>query len=305
MRTFAGVDGGGTRTRTVIIDAEGAELGRGEFDGAVVTAHEPERAAEAVRRAMEQAAEAAGVALPVHVLWAGLAGAGATAPRAAVTRALREFDLAERLIIGTDVEAAFHDAFSEGPGAMLIAGTGSIAWARDAEGHELRVGGWGRLLGDEGSGYRIGLEGLSWLTRAEDGRAPPTEMRETLLTLCGVSSVDDLVAWMEAASKGDVAALAPAVIECAEGGDEGAETIVESAVDALGEHLEAVFGAMGTAERDRSSIEVALWGGLVAPGGPLEARMSERLRAMGLAAAGRQIDPPMGAARLARASVAS
>lgn len=304
MRAFAGVDGGGTRTRAVIVDADGVELGRGEFEGAVVTAHEPERAALAVRRAVEGAAAQAGIELPVEVLWAGLAGAGATAPRAAVTRALRGFDLAERLVVGTDVEAAFHDAFPGGAGVMLIAGTGSIAWARNAEGREFRVGGWGRSLGDEGSGYRIGLEGLSWLTRAEDGRARPTVLRETLLPLCDASSVDEVVAWVEAASKGDVAALAPAVIECAEGGDEAAKAIVDAAIDALGEHLEAVLVAKGAAERDRSSIEVALWGGLVAPGGPLEGRMSERLRAMGFAVAAREIDPPMGAARLARASVA-
>lgn len=304
MRTFAGVDGGGTRTRAVILDADGDELGRGEFEGAVVTAHEPERAAEAVRRAVEGAAEQAGIELPADVLWAGLAGAGATASRAAVTRALRGFDLAERLVVGTDVEAAFHDAFPGGAGVMLIAGTGSIAWARDAEGREFRVGGWGRLLGDEGSGYRIGLEGLSWLTRAEDGRAPPTEMRETLLPLCGASSVEEVVGWVEAASKGDVAALAPAVIESAGGGDEAAKAIVDAAIDALSEHLEAVAVAMGATERDRSGIEVALWGGLVAPGGPLEGRVSERLRAMGFAVTTREIDPPMGAARLARASVA-
>lgn len=305
MSAFAGVDGGGTRTRAVIIDADRRELGRAELDGAVVTVHEPERAAEAVRSAVTRAAEKAGVALPVHVLWAGLAGAGATAPRAAVTRALRAVDLAERLIVGTDVEAAFHDAFPEGPGVLLIAGTGSIVWARDREGVEYRVGGWGRFLGDEGSGYRIGLDGLRTLTRAEDGRTEPTRMREPLLERCDVSSVDELVAWTDRASKAEVAALAPVVIEWAERGDHGAREVVDGAIEALCVHLAAVAAAMGTGPDERSSVEVVPWGGLVAPGGPLEKRMTATMTEMGFPVRAREIDPPMGAARLARASVGS
>ena len=89
-----------------------------------------------------------------------LAGAGRDAARDAVTAALSHAGLAESIEVGTDVEAAFHDAFGEGPGVMLIAGTGSIAWARDEGGVMHRVGGWGQHVGDEGSGYWLVMEAL-------------------------------------------------------------------------------------------------------------------------------------------------
>lgn len=302
MSVFVGVDGGGTRTRAVLVDEEGRELARAEEEGAVVTAHQPEEAAAAVGRAVKEAAERAGVSLPASALWAGLAGAGATAARAAVTKQLRRLDLATRMVVGTDVEAAFHDAFGSGPGILLIAGTGSIVQARARDGTEHRVGGWGRFLGDEGSGYSVGLEGLRAVMRAADGRIPPTALSGEILHRCGVEEAEDLVGWAEEASKREMAALAPVVVQGAEAGDEAAMGIVEDAVDALRTHLEAALAAMGVAGEPTRAPELVLWGGLIAPGGPLEARVRTAVEAMGMVSAAHVVDPAMGAAKLARAS---
>jgi len=173
---FIGVDGGGTKTRAVLVDREGHELGRAAVDGAVATAHDPSAAARAVARAVRDAAEAAGVELPGAVLWAGLAGAGPRAARDGVTKALVRLRLASEVHVGTDVEAAFHDAFPEGPGILLIAGTGSIAWLRSADDVTRRVGGWGQHIGDEGSGFALGIAGLRLVTHAADGRAGETRL---------------------------------------------------------------------------------------------------------------------------------
>lgn len=297
-----GVDGGGTRTRAVVIDEEGRELARAERDGAVVTAIRPQDAAGAVREAVSRALDEAGLAPPVDVLWAGLAGAGAPGPRAGVTRALRALDLAERLIVGTDVEAAFHDAFDGGAGVLLIAGTGSVVWVRDDGGEEHRVGGWGQVLGDEGSGYWIGLQGLRTLLRSEDGRSPATAMTEPLLGACEVSGPEELVSWIEDATKGEVAALAPTVIGCADDGDPGAAEIVDGAVHHLEGHIATAVRRLEEAG-PAPSVDVVLWGGLVAPGGPLRERMATVLKARGLGCDARPVDPPMGAAHLARATV--
>lgn len=303
MSLFVGVDGGGTRTRAVVLDAEGGEVARAEDEGAVVTAERPDDAAEAVRRVVVAALERCGGRAPVAVLWSGLAGAGTAAPRAAVTRALRRLDLAERLIVGTDVEAAFYDAFEQGPGLLLIAGTGSIVWVRGTDGLERRVGGWGRTLGDEGSGYWIGLEGLRAVTRSEDGRAGPTNMLQPLLEACDVDSPDELVGWVEKATKGHFASLAPRVIRCADEGDAAASAIVEAAVEELAKLIMAAssYGALpGGAQV--GGVDVMLWGGLVAPGGPLRQRMMRRIDELGLPTREGDVDPPLGAARLARAS---
>ncbi|NNF13807.1 MAG: hypothetical protein HKN72_11315 [Gemmatimonadetes bacterium] len=293
MSVFVGVDGGGTRTRAVVIDAEGRELARAEDEGAVVTAHRPDDAVEAVRRAVGAALEKSGGRRQAEVLWAGLAGAGTAAPRAAVTRALRGLDLAERLIVGTDVEAAFYSAFAGGPGLLVIVGTGSIVWARNEDGAERRVGGWGRTLGDEGSGYWIGLEGLRRLTRSADGRAEPTTMEGPLLQACGIHAVDEAVGWVETATKSQIASLAPHVVACADEGDDAATSVVAEAV----EHLEVMVRTAGEVGGD-----VVLWGGLVAPGGPLRGRVSEAVGSLGLRVVAEEVDPPLGAARLARAA---
>jgi N-acetylglucosamine kinase-like BadF-type ATPase len=288
---FIGVDGGGTRTRAVVIDAEGSELGRSSAVGAVATASAPGRAASAVTEAVRGAAAQAGVELPGAVLWAGLAGAGSAGARNAVRDLLRGAALADRVVVGTDVEAAFHDAFPTEPGVLLIAGTGSIAWARSAAGKVDRVGGWGRSLGDEGSGFMLGLEGLRLVVRAADGRAPKTSLTEALLAACDVERVSDLVPWIEHAGKGEVAALAPAVVEAADGGDPGAEALVESAVDELATLVRVAAGAR--------RLPVVLWGGLIAERGPLRGRLLSVLRAEGYECLERSVDPALGAARMA------
>jgi len=294
-----GVDGGGTRTRAVVVGLDGMALGRGEFPGAVASAHEPNRAADAVEAAVRLAAESAGVQLPAATLWAGLAGAGGPRARAAVTDALSTRGIADRFVVGTDVEAAFNDAFGTGPGVLLISGTGSIAWARGDEGEPRQVGGWGKRLGDEGSGYRLGLEALRYLTRAHDGRAGSTEMTGPILEHLGVSAPPELVAEVGTASKSRIASLAPIVARFAEEGDVAAEQIVERAVEALLTHVRVAM-SHGRAPGDAGArSSVVLWGGLVANGGPLRPRMLTALEREGFDVLDHDLDPPMGAARLA------
>ena len=157
---FIGVDGGGTRTRAVILDASGVERVRAEGGPAVANAASPHEAANSVRRAVQAAATAGGIDLPATALWAGLSGAGREVSRAAVESELQGMDLAVRTSVDTDVAVAFHDAFGAGPGVLLLAGTGSIAWGRAEDGREGRVGGWGRQFGDEGSGFDIAQRAL-------------------------------------------------------------------------------------------------------------------------------------------------
>ena len=299
MSFAIGVDGGGTRTRAVVVDLDGMALGRGDFPGAVASAHEPERAADAVEAAVRLAAESAGVQLPAATMWAGLAGAGGRRARAAVTDALSTRGIADRLVVGTDVEAAFHDAFGTGEGVLLISGTGSIAWARGGESEPRQVGGWGKRLGDEGSGYRLGLEALQYLMRAHDGRAGPTTMTEPILTHLGVSTPPELVAEVGTASKSRIASLAPIVARLAEEGDMAAGQIVERAVEALLTHVRVAMKHGRAPDEAGGRSSVVLWGGIVADGGPLRLRMLTALESEGFDVLDHDLDPPMGAARLA------
>ncbi|MYH48815.1 MAG: hypothetical protein F4151_04620, partial [Gammaproteobacteria bacterium] len=122
----AGVDGGGTRTRVLLLARDGATAGRAEGPAALVRPDRPAAAARVVADTVRRAADAAGVALPLPALWAGLAGAGQPRVRRALEAVLRNERIARAVRVGTDVEAAFHDAFGGGPGIVVVAGTGSV-----------------------------------------------------------------------------------------------------------------------------------------------------------------------------------
>jgi glucosamine kinase len=291
-----GVDGGGTRTRAVIVDDRGLELGRAEAPGAVVAAEAPETASKAVIRAIRAAAERACVDLPGAVLWAGLSGAGNERARLAVTELLERAGLALRVTTGTDVRAAFEAAFPEGPGILLIAGTGSIAWARTPGGEIGRAGGWGQQLGDEGGGFTIGLGAVRAVVRAEDGREPATVMRDDVLRALALDDPRHLVPWAASATKAEVAGLVPIVVRAAANGDTAARRLMDEAARELAKHVTAVLERLGPWP---APPPLLLWGGLIGQGGPLRVSVSRQLGGVPAELRSDAIDPAMGAARLA------
>ena len=279
-----------------MLDERGVELGRAEGPGSVVTQEAPEDAVRAVSEAVRSAVDQTGLTLPGAVLWAGLAGAGREAARRSVTDALVSTGLADRVQVGTDAEAAFHDAFGDRPGILLIAGTGSIVWGRGNDGTWVRVGGWGQHIGDEGSGYAIGTAALRHVLRAHDGRAPPTSMAESVLEHCGVGDAAGLVGWIGSASKGEVAALVPIVAEAAASLDPAATSIVERAVTELEAHVGSVLARTGPWD---GPAPLVVWGGLLGEGGALRSATLQALERYPVSVSHAELDPPGGAARLA------
>lgn len=283
--------------RCVLQDATGREISRAEGPGAVAAQERPRLAAAAVAGVVRSACASGGVTLPGGGLWAGLSGAGREAASRAVTEELERAGLADRVRVGSDVDAAFHAAFSGGPGLLLIAGTGSIALARNARGKAVRVGGWGRHIGDEGSGYALGLGALKSVARAEDGRAAPTVLRDAVLARVGADAADALIPWVASAAKADVASLAPLVTSAAERGDRAAEALIERALSDLLKHVATALERSGPWPDEP---ELVLWGGLVGRGKPLRAPLIERLEGYPVAVmVDREPDPASGAASMA------
>lgn len=293
---YIGVDGGGTHARAVVVDEDGRELARRTGPAGLVDPRDPGSAAAAIAQLVRTALLDAGKP-SAAALCCGLAGAGRPHEREAVRIALTLEHLAERIVVVGDAEAAMADAFPDGTGVLVVAGTGSIAWARTTDGDALRVGGWGQLLGDEGSGYDIALQGLRAVAHAADGRAPHTALTTVLLAAAGVSSPDDLIAWTAGAAKAQIAALAPSVLSCASRGDQAALTIRGNTVRSLVEMTAAAALRSGA-----HTLTVALTGGLIAGNGPLRDFVSEavRERLPGANVTDRPVDAAFGAARIAR-----
>ena len=300
MSFFLGVDGGGSRTRAVVMDAEGQELARAEGPPTLIDPANPRATIGVITHVCRQAVGDAGATGPAKVLWAGIAGAGSDPTRSVVWEALREAGIAETVHTGTDADAAFRDAFGSDPGILLISGTGSIALGRGVDGSTVSIGGWGVLLGDEGSGYAMGMEALRAVVRGEDGRSMQTGLRDTILERLAVDRPEHLIAWVAMASKADVAAVVPIVCDQAESGDEVAGTIVENAVEDLVAHVLTVVQRLGPWP---GRPAVALTGGLIDEDGPLRQRVSVAIGGLLCQTSDRVVDAARGAAHLAIESV--
>lgn len=296
---FVGVDGGATRTRCVVVDGEGRELARTEGLAGAADPRFPERAAAAAAEVVTHAVAEAGLTLPVDALWVGLAGTGRETTRAGVEVELARRRLAGRLGVGTDVEAAFADAFDDGPGILVVSGTGSVAWGRGSDGTRGRVGGWGSVLGDEGSGYAVGLEALRRVVRVADGRGRGrgTALRDAVLEALAMDDAGELVPWASSARKSAVAALVPVVVQVARGGDPVAGEILVRAVEELDGHVATLLETLGPWPTPPT---VALAGGLLDPAGPLRRGMEEALARHPVPVLERAVDPASGAVGLAR-----
>lgn len=245
---LAGLDGGGTKTVCLLARAaDGVVLGRGVGGPANVHAVGRERARVSLDTAVAGAFAAAG--LPVQPLAAvalGCAGADRPDDRALMTELLQTVVSvvdAPRCLVVNDGAIALRAAIPAGPGVLVIAGTGSIGYGRDAAGHEHRAGGWGYLLDDAGSAYAVGLAGLSAVLRAHDGRAGPTALAAPLLAAWSLQRPEDLIGqvYRQPVPREAIAALAPLVVAAARAGDAAARAILAAAGSALGELAVAVL----------------------------------------------------------------
>ena len=224
-RFFLGIDGGGTKTRAVIVDAHGAERSSALAGGANAHRVGIERAVAEVIAATEMAATQAGARLPLDAAWFGLAGMDSPADAQRLLPYLAP--LARAIHLTNDAELLL-SALPNQVGVALIAGTGSIAIGRNATGATGRVGGWGHALGDEGSGYDLGRRALVAAVRSFDGRGEPTSLLEAILAAWELSDAHELIArvYYDPRSATQIARLAPMVLQAALDGDRMAQRII-------------------------------------------------------------------------------
>ena len=274
MKLFAGYDGGGTKTACVLTDGTGRILGSGLGGPSNYLYCGREVAAESVRTATAEAF--AGAGLPVQQL--------DTAYMASAAILIQHGDAhvpffstcidADQVICESDIYNIWFGAVRDTPAVITIAGTGSITYICSKEGH-LRVGGWGPLLGDEGSGYDLGLQALKLACRMYDGRDPMEQaFMDAMFRHYDVSSPGELLRKL---NRGDTrSAVADATREVfalyAEG-SATAVTLLERCADEIALGIETAIRRDGGARE----YPLILSGGLVRKESPLYAMLKARL----------------------------
>jgi glucosamine kinase len=239
MRLFLAIDAGGTKTRCLLAD-ETRVLARATT-GSVKLMRVGEAEATARLRAMvEEVAASAGVDLRgVTRTCVGMAGFTIDAVREWTVRELSDLVSGDIVLCG-DEEIALEGAFEGGPGVLVIAGTGSNIMGRAADGSMYGAGGWGPALGDEGSGFWIGLEGLRAGFWAKD-RGVRTTLLEEVEEFWGVKSLGEIVERANERPGPDFSLLAPVVSKCADAGDDLASAVLERAGEELAEQVALVI----------------------------------------------------------------
>lgn len=272
-----GVDGGGSKTRVILADREGEPLADVSGPGSAMAPGRGDQSASVIADLLRRALADAFLSDSIPAtLVAGVAGVGRPEENRALTVALEDLELAQSVTVVGDGEIALMDAFGEGPGLILVAGTGSIAYGRGPSRELARCGGWGPALGDEGSGAWIGRKALAIVASAADGREPPTALTGAILTAAQVNETPELIRWAIAATPREFAALAPVVFNAASTGDVRANTLVGLAVEELVLHIRAL--ALRLFGDDRAAVPIAFAGGLLHKGSFLRKRLEHRLK---------------------------
>ena len=269
---FLGADAGGSHS-TVVVGTRSDVLGRADGPGAAMRPSGAAKSAAVLAETARRAAAAAGLHLPVERAVVGAAGAGRAQEQRELEAALLEAGVAREVRVLADGEVALATAFGTGPGILVNAGTGSIAYARDPAGAVHRAGGYGWQLGDEGGGYWLGRRALDVAARSQDGRGEGSTLLARLLGALGLQHFDDLVRWTATATPTQMAALAPHVLNAAREG----EGVARQAVDDAARELVDLAAALARHFPGTEPVPVALAGGLLLPQSPLTAAFRERL----------------------------
>ncbi len=257
---FLGVDGGGTKTAAVVVDADGCVRGRGTMQGSNQASVGTAAAVTAILEAARSALRQAGTQAPCDAAWIGVAGVHSADEAALLREPL--VSLARSLRISNDAELLL-GALVDRVGVVLISGTGSIACGRNRAGESARCGGWGHIFGDEGSAYGLGSTALRAVARAADGRGHATALTRAILHEWQLAEPSELIARVYLAShKAQIAALAPLVLATAEAGDDTARAIVRHEASALARQGIAVANRLRL-HRDTEPVPVALGGRLL------------------------------------------
>ncbi len=253
MRFIAGIDGGGTKTRVRCCRFDGTEIETrtfGAFNLNSIGLEKFRLLLSDITAFLQSVGECAALCI-------GSAGISNEVMAGEVKTDMDNAGIRNWKLVGDNV-IALSGALDGGAGIILIAGTGSICFGRGRSGEEARSGGWGHLIGDEGSAYALGRDALSAAARAMDGCGQETMLTSLLASELGLDTRIKIISYVYGGDKSTVAALSRLVEKAAAEGDPAALGIISDNAGKMAELVGAVARKL-----DLDQTEVAMLGGML------------------------------------------
>ncbi len=252
-RYFLGVDGGGSKTTAVVFNENGEFICRACGESINYYSVGLDNARQAMSDIISN--------LKIKRFDCAVIGMSALNERASNTETEKfcaGIIESEHIIMDSDLFVALEAMNADGECACIISGTGSMAVMRDGSGSMSHTGGWGYILGDEGSGYAIGLSGIKSAIKSAENSAPSTALFSECLKYFSINNIYDLIDlyYEKTVSRKTTAAFAKIVNDCAESGDKVAADIITK------EAKELSLTALALLEQANSNIPIGLWGGV-------------------------------------------
>ena len=256
-KLFLGVDGGGTKTTAVVFDGDGNFVAKSVGESINYYSNGLETARENMKKIIDSLAQKTGTS----VFEAAVIGMSALNDRAnddelsAFADGIIE---ADAILMDSDLYIALEALCCDGECGVVVSGTGSMVVRRKENGEIRHSGGWGHILGDEGSGYQIGLEGIRSAIRAVERYGEKTDLTDEVLSYFGIDNIYDLIDifYTQGVPRQKIAAFAINVRLAAQHGDKVAYNILKTQAAELAKTAYSQFRKLS------DGAKIGLWGGM-------------------------------------------
>ena len=245
---FIGIDGGGTKTKTILTEDNLSIIRSISGPASNPLAVGFENSSNIIIALIKKLLSKTRIDQPVYVV-AGIAGCGSKKNADKLTKLIKKKIASKKiqvkkLKIVSDAEIALEGPLNGKPGTVLICGTGSVLIGKNSEGKFIKIGGFGKLIGDEGSGYSIGKKGLQAISKYIDGRGSDTILAKSISKKFGIRDRESFILKVHS-DEFDVAEIAAHVISAAQKGDKLCKEIIDNEIEEILLHIKSLKRFLG------------------------------------------------------------
>lgn len=257
MKYYLGIDGGGTKTVAIVCDENGTLVSR--FVGKSINYNSvgTHTARKNLKETVDGVLDGKGITL--SSVFIGMPALSDRADEELTKQMCDGVIDCPKIAMDSDVYIGLEAMKCDGAVAMVVSGTGSMAVGRLEDGTILHTGGWGYILGDEGSGYALGLDAVKAAICGAEGSAAPTILTQKVLEHFNITEIDSLIDifYDPPITNSEVAKLAPVLFECAQNGDTVADKIINRHAQLLADTVTALLCRMPC------GTPLGMWGGIL------------------------------------------